>query len=215
MARPVVEQATEDVYARLEEFRREADVVLDFPLLRYVSLVGDQLGDLAELVDRIDFRTEAEGGEPGDTSDLVDPAVADVAWLPWLAQVVGVRVGNLDTGALRDAIGGAVGSAAATKPAVAAAASSALTGTRYVLVRDHQAGSGAGGEYDLTVFTLAGETPDTAAVLLAVTNARAKPAGVRLWHAFGGATWAQIEAAYPTWAARNGKTWANLQLDAI
>lgn len=88
--RPDVSATTERLYGSLPAFYRDADEPLDWPLLRYLSLLGDQLGDLEELVDRIDFVRAEDVGSAGDTSDLVDPATADAAWLPWLAQLVGI-----------------------------------------------------------------------------------------------------------------------------
>jgi hypothetical protein len=213
MTRPAVSASTERWYARLPHAWRDGDDERDWPLLRYMSLLGDQLGEVQTLLDRIDYLSPADGGAPGDTSDLVNPATADAAWLPWLAQLVGVRLPADVTGqAARDAIAGAVaGFMAGTKTAVAAAAQSALTGGRYVAVYDHSITvQGDGGVWDVLLVTLETETPDPSAVLAAVTAKRAKPAGVVLHHRTYTATWAVIEAAYPTWADRNGLTWTQL-----
>jgi hypothetical protein len=140
----------------------------------------------------------------GETSELVTPETADDEWLPWLAQLVGV---DLNPALTREAKVDAIRFASAgwqggTKAAVAAAAKSVLTGTRYVQVFDHstEAGVGTGGEWDVLLVTRQTETPDVGAVLDAVVAQKAKPAGVVLHHLAYNATWADVEAAYPTWA---------------
>lgn len=54
----------------------------DRPLLRYMSTLGDQIGNVENIIDRI-------GASP---SALTDPAIADAAWLPWLGQLVAARL---------------------------------------------------------------------------------------------------------------------------
>lgn len=215
MARPTVSAFTEQVYARLPQTYRDEDEPLDFPLLRFLSLIGDQGGELEVLLDRIAYVPVDDGGTPGDTSDLVDPATADDAWLRWLAQPVGVVLPPAVTGvAARDAIAGAVnGFQVGTKGAIAAAAASALTGTRYVSVYDHSIATvGDGGIWDVMLVTRTSETPDITAVATAVTSKNAKPAGVVLHFVAYTATWTAMETTYgPAWSARNGRTWAQLQ----
>lgn len=209
MTRPAVTPATEDVYSRVEEFRRDADAALDYPLLRFVSLAGDQLDALRALTERIDFDRTV----PGATSDLVDPATADAAWLPWLAQAAGVNpVG--DTQTLRDRIDGAPAArSVGTRAAIVAAARSELvgTGTLYVQVRPASIGYAPGGEYDVTIVTLPDETPDAEAVVLAIDTAHAKPAGVNLYHVDYMASVAMITAAYPLVSNYAGLTVAHIQ----
>jgi hypothetical protein len=150
------------------------------------------------------YRTYA-GVAAGETSELVTPETAEDTWLPWLAQLVGVTLNPALTRAAKvDAIRFAsAGWQGGTKAAVAAAARSVLTGTKYVQVFDHStsAGVGTGGEWDVLLITRGSETPDPTAVLTAVVTQKAKPAGVTLWHLSYAATWAQIESVYPTWAA--------------
>lgn len=210
---PTVAAFTQRVYDELPQAYRDADQTLDYPLLRWLSLLGDQGGLLEALIDRIDLPDPADR-KPGDTSALVDPARADAAWLPWLGQLVGVRLPAVIQGqAARDAIAGASGGfLAGTKTAVAAAAQSALTGSRHVSVYDHSVTTpGDGGQWDVLLVTGASETPSAALVLAAVTAKKAKPAGVVLHHRVYSATWTQITAAYPTWASRAGKTWRQIQ----
>lgn len=153
-----------------------APVDAGYPLLRFLSLVGDQLDELAELVDRIDYRDESELGTPGDTSDLVNPATADPAWLPWLAQLVGTPLGALDEASQRAAIAGAVGGwRIGNRSAILAAARTALTGTKFAEVLTDPLDP-----FLLIVRSLTGETPSYAAVAAAIEAARARPAGHQL-----------------------------------
>ena len=117
--RPEVGPFTAALYARLAELYRDADEAQDegrsnYPLLRYLSLIGDQLTPLAQLLarltyDPLDDRTNTDpawdrygsglfGDDTygdADSADLVDPALADSAWLPWLAQLLGVNIAGL------------------------------------------------------------------------------------------------------------------------
>ncbi len=206
--RPVVTYTTERLYARLPECYRSADEATDWQLLAYVSSIVDQLGTLEGLYYRLAYVHPDDGGAPGDTSDLVDPAAADAAWLGWLAQLVGVAlVPGLSEAAQRDSIAGAAsGYRAGTKAAIAAAAASALTGTRHVEIFTHAGGD----QWKVEVRTRTSETPSVPAVLAAILAAQAKPAGVEIVTSAYQITWAVFTAAYPTWAAVNGKTWAQI-----
>lgn len=201
MARPVVHPIVEQWYAELPEHYRVADAAQlgpDFPLLRFMSLIGDQLGDAVDLVDRIQYLPPDEGGAPGDTSDLVDPTTADPEWLPWLGRLVGVLLPPaLTVAERRDAVAFASsGWRAGTKEAIADAARSALTGTRYVRINDHYGGD----QWRIEVRTRSTETPSVPAVLAAIEAKDAKPAGVELVPTMYATTWAQLEALRPTWA---------------
>jgi post-segregation antitoxin (ccd killing protein) len=200
-AQPGVSATTLRLYNRLPEFYRQADARQpDWPLLRFLSLVVDQLGELEVLYDRIDFVSVNDGGAPGDTSDLVNPATADTNWLRWLAQLVGVDLSGLSAVAdQRAAIASASsGWQAGTKGAIAAAAQSILTGGRYTKVADHNAGD----QWRVLVTTRTSETPGgTAAVLAAIAAKKVTPAGVQIDAAILEASWDTLEARYPTWAA--------------
>jgi hypothetical protein len=181
---------------------------LDRPLLRYLAAVGAVADEIVTLVDRITYTAPDDGGPPGDSSDLVDPESADPAWLGWLAQLVGVDLTGLqDDTARRDAIReSSTGYSAGNRAAIAAAARSALTGTRYVRV-DAQKIPGPPGAplepgtvWDITLTTRPSETPDLGAVLAAVEAKHAKPAGVVLHHRAYSATWGTVETSHPTWA---------------
>ena len=126
--RPTVGPFTDALYARLPEVYRDADEAQDegrsnYPLLRYLSLLGDQLTQVADLLGRftydpLDERTNTDpawdrygsglfGDDTygdADVADLVDPGLADSAWLPWLAQLLGVNVTGLTIDETRAAL---------------------------------------------------------------------------------------------------------------
>lgn len=134
-------------------------------------------------------------------SSLGDPFQADVTWLPWLAQLVGVQLDpSASEAEQRDTIAYATsGWRAGTASAIEDAARSALIGSRYAKVVPAMAGSVAGTPWDLTIVTRASETPDPAAVIGAVLRKGVKPAGVVLHTRTYEASWDTLEAARPTW----------------
>lgn len=156
------------------------------------SLDGDQLG-------------QWRAARQSRPSALADPGQADAAWLPWLAQLVGAR---LDPAASvmekRDTIKYATsGWRAGTRQAIADAAKTALTGTKYARVVPHAVpvvggGYTSGSIWDVTVVTQTAETPDPNAVLAAILRKGVKPAGVVLHVTNYGSTWDLIEKYYPT-----------------
>lgn len=209
----VVHPFTLRVYAELPLAYRDADEQFGWPLLSWLSLLLDQIGAAVDLYDRIDARTVDEGGSPSETSDLTDPLKADAAWLPWLAQHVGVKTKGLTVSEQRAAIAGASsGFAVGTKGAVAAAAATALTGGQFVRVYDHSTTTpGDGGQWDVLIVTRSEETPNPAAVTAAVIAAGAKPAGVVLHQRSYSASWTAEQTAFPTWADRNGRPWLDIE----
>jgi hypothetical protein len=210
MPRPAVDDFTDRLYDRLPALYRDADEQQDYPLARWLSLLLDQAGEVVDLHDRI------QADDAADLSELADPQLADMAWLPWLGQMVGVTLPpNLTGQAARDAVQFASsGYRSGTKAAVADAAKSELTGTRYAKVYDHSTDTsqiGAAGEWDVLIVTRTSETPSVARVLDAVVAKRAKPAGVVLYHRAYTATWGAVQTDFPTWADWNGKTWGQIQ----
>lgn len=105
---PTYTETTEATYALLPEHHRTADAEqpgdLDLPLKRYLSGPGDQLHLILLLLERL-------GHLDGDEweSDLADPTEADAAWLPWLAQFVGIDATTMTVPVLRAAIGSGFG----------------------------------------------------------------------------------------------------------
>jgi hypothetical protein len=209
MARPAVTATTEREYGRLPEHYRDADVGNDWDLLAYMASTTDQIGEVEAMVDRLD--------RPGGGSDLFDADAADVEWLAYVAQIVGVNLNPaLSEMEKRDAIRfSSAGWRAGTKTGMADAARSALTGTKYVTIYDHSTDVsviGAATQWDVLVVTRVDETPSAPAVLAAIVAKGAKPAGVKLWHRSYTSTWAQQEAAYPTWAGREAAgTWQAIE----
>ncbi len=192
------------LYERLPEHYRTADRANGFPLYRWLAGVGSQVGALEQLIGRLDFYTTNDGGAPGETSDLVDPATADPRWLEWLAQLVGVPLDvSLSDPEKRDAIRFAsAGWRAGTKRAVADAARTALTGTKFAQVFDHTITTpGDGGAWDVLIMTRGTETPDPARVLRTVIARGAKPAGVVLRHRAYDTAWDTVTGNFPTWNA--------------
>jgi hypothetical protein len=182
MPRPIVSTFTERLYGRLPDLYREADEADEspdgYPLLRYLSLLCDQAGEVETIVDRVDYITPEDGGDPDDTSDLTDPATASPSWLPWLAQLVGVDLSRYQTVAGRRAAvaGAASGWKGGTRGAIEAAVVDVLEEpVEHIEVF-------ATGPWTIEVRTAYEDNPDRAEVLAAAASA--KPAGTTLEHAF-------------------------------
>lgn len=211
--RPAVSDTTTRLYEGLPEVYRTADRGQDgYPLLRFLSLTGDLLGQVEELLERIDVPDDAPAGT---ASDLVDPDTADPAWLPWLAQATGAPTtpGELDVAERRAAIRDAVGGwQSGTKGAIAQAARTALVyadpdGGFVNVLRDPV------DPLTLRISTTPEETPSPAAVLDAILRTGAKPAGVLIVHTFYAIPWDLLESRYPTWAAieTTATTWSRVE----
>lgn len=155
-------------------------------------------------------------------SALGDAEQAEVAWLPWLAQMVGAR---LDPGASeqekRDTIRFTTSSwRAGTRQALVDAARSALTGSRYAVVVPHQKPDVAlglipGTPWDITIVTRTSETPDAGAVLAAILRKGVKPAGAVLYHRTYESSWDAIESTFPTWDDWESHTWDEIEEGAL
>lgn len=148
---------------------------------------------------------------------LGDPANAPAEWLPWLAQLLGSQLDpTASEEEQRDTIIYATsGWRGGTRSAIADAAKTALTGTKYARIVPHHipgmsGGITSGDIWDITIVTLSSETPDPGEVLGAVLRKGVKPAGAILHHATYEATWDQVEAVFPTWADRDAATWDQL-----
>lgn len=229
--RPDVGYATEVVYRGLPELYRDADSTQDtgpsnYPLLRFLSLVLDQLTPLVQLVNRfnyiaLDERFDqptgpgfgapgeygyGEFGEDGidllgvptpwqrygtgtygletygdrDTSDLVDPATADAAWLRWLAQLVGVDVTGLTAAQARARLANPSESWAHGTPTILKRLTRAALDNpyAYVAVQAHYSGA-----FTIAVITKTAETTIPPEDLLEALEVE-RPAGYRLWHVY-------------------------------
>lgn len=210
--RPTVGPFTEAIYARLPEVYRDADAAQDegssnYPLLRYLSLLADQLTAVVQLLGRLTYSPldDRDNTDPPwdrygsgmfgddtygdlDTADLVDPFNADAGWLPWLAQLVGVDLTNLDTTEQRAAIASPSDAwAHGTPPAIAKRVVPNLTGGQYVDVQPHHQGD----PFTIAVITKADETAASS-------------------------TWAQVQAIAPTWADLEALgDWSNVEAATI
>lgn len=217
MARPTFGDVTEETYAALPELYRNSDAAQpdgpsNYPLLRYLAGILDQLDEVTDLMARfeagsLDERGDKPGNEFGvtppwerygsgtygagmygdsdaDPADLVDPYYADGAWLPWLAQLVGIE---LDRSATLEAQRAAIVNASstwahATPGAVRAEVAKVLSGERFVEVVT--AGNLPGDRFVAIIRTRRAETTSSA-------------------------TWGALQAQAPTWGDLNVLTFAN------
>lgn len=233
---PYMSQLVHRMYHRLPEVYRtfdERDSTWAFK--RYLGGMLAVAGDIDDVVDKLIGYNPSGPAAPepwalsGDELEqwraarktvpslLGDPVNAPAEWLPWLAQLLG---SSLDSSASeeeqRDTIIYATsGWRGGTRSAIADAAKTALTGTKYARVVPHYAAAVGGGItegdiWDIVIVTLDSETPDPGEVLGAVLRKGVKPAGAVLSHATYEASWDQQEAVYPTWEDRDAATWAQL-----
>jgi hypothetical protein len=233
---PAITTLANRLYGRLPGIYRRMDIDQAWIFKRYIGSVVQSSGEIDELVERVRGARPVGPSTPVpwglDPADLVawvaarrsvpsalsDPDLADAAWLPWLATLVGARLDPAASEAeKRDTIRYATsGWRAGTRGAVLDAAKSALTGTKYAKLYTHtksDLGLGliAGTMWDVTIVTRSSETPDPSVVLGAVLRKGVKPAGVVLWHKAYEATWDTWEAVYPTWDEFDAATWNERQ----
>jgi hypothetical protein len=217
-----------DEVAVLDQYAAAPDTVTSAPIefnvsrgyhsFRFVFTGTKNASSSDEKINARSVRVVNTSAEAVDTSDLVDAASADDSWLPWLGQLFGVDLApGLNVIERRDAVRYASsGFKAGSKPALGDAVRSELTGTKSVAIYDHStdapSGVGAGTQWEVLIVTRSSETPaGGAAILDAVARKGAKPAGVKLYHKSVEATWATIEATYPTWADWETKTWSQIE----
>lgn len=215
MTEPIFTESTERWWAKIPGVYRFEDAQLDWPMKRWLAGIGDVYNEVDVLIDRIKYVPADDGIDEMDLhSDLVDPQQADATWLPWLAQLVGVKFDYLLTEQQkRDRITNAIGGVqAGTKAAIIQAAQSVLTGTKTVYVYPFSntiGGIDAGTQWEVLVMTIAAETVSDPVV--AIINAGAKPAGVKLYHDTYGANWTTVETAFSTWDAWDATTWETME----
>ncbi len=226
---PVMSTFVDRLYSRLPRIYRVLDAQNGHQFKRYLGgalRFGGELDDVIEAIrgarpvgprfpepwdlDAEDLARWREARE-SRLSVLADPDNAPPEYLAWMAQLVGAFLPAAASLAERRDIVGGAGYRAGTRQAIADAARSALTGSRYVAVLPHTAGAAAGTVWDITLRTRATETPDGQAVLDTVIRKGAKPAGARLWHATFGTSWDRIEALFPTWADWEAHTWNEIE----
>lgn len=202
---------TDRWFNRLPQYVRDSDT--SGQLRAYMSLIGDQLDDLVSRIDAASYWPLDDGGEVGDTSALVDPTQAGrfgdpILHLKWISQMLGVQLNTADTlDSQIDAVRYAsAGWRSGTKEALADAARSVLSGTKYVRIENHYAGD----PWAVNIRTRASETPPGNAVVNAVLLKNAKPAGIVILNTYFSATWNDLETFRPTWD-NWADTWTNIE----
>lgn len=159
MTEPAYGSTTEEIWERLPDHFRRMDAFNDWAFKKYINLIGSQLQKVDDLVERIDYDSVSDGGEPGETSDLANPAAADVSWLPWLGQLFGVYVRGKGQESDREAvIQASAGFNAGTPAAIEAAAKDVLVGSKFVKVYKRMTPGGVGTFWDLLLVTIDSET---------------------------------------------------------
>lgn len=158
-------------------------------------------------------REEDLGPTPGQSVTLSTPtALYDVERTPypaWLGQLGGVVVPRgASTEQARDLVRSQRASRRGTPAAIVAAAQSALTGTRRVLLVERD-----GSPWRLRLVTYRVQTPDPAAVVRAVSAE--KPVGIVFVHEVRqGVLWGELGSLNITWrqARERGLSWDDLGL---
>lgn len=189
----------EALYASLPEYLQRLDTP-DQVLKRFLAIEGDVgAGAVLALVDRLD-----PASNPAGVSALLDATQADAGWLPWLAQLRGIRLNPAQSlaqqrVAVANAAGGWTGG---SSPSIAAAAGTVLTGTKRVLVLPGSVTvKGDGQWWDILVLTRPEETPDPTLVIPAIVAADAKPAGCVLHWSQNIANYAHLRDIHGTYSA--------------
>lgn len=159
MSEPIFDETTERIYSRLPGHFRRMDVGTDYQLKRWISGVGSEMDVVNQLIERLDMTTVDEGGDPSETSDLVNPMSADLAWLPWLAQLYGSTIyGTLVDARRAEVLSSINGFQVGTTDAIRAAVQSELIGSQSVQIKKNETATGPGGQWDLLIQTLQSET---------------------------------------------------------
>lgn len=155
------------VYDGLPELYRTADAP-ERLLLRWLDGLLHQLQPVRALIDRFRY-VPADDPDPdpaATTSALVDPAAAEARWLPWLGQLLGIKLPE-EVPAQRAVLGDAeVAWRHGNAMAIAQEARRGLTGAREVKLVAHHGGD----PWTIGVGTVDAEaTPaDTFAELMAI-----------------------------------------------
>lgn len=203
MARPVVSETAEDLYASLEPLAA-GDEETDWHLLKFCDALCETMLERIHLL--ADDRPD---GQPGWQS-VFDPYTAPAFALPYLAQFVGVSLEPGMTEAdQRTAIALPVGWARGTVDAMRVTVQRFLGGSQSVFI-DERVGGDA---YALAVTVLADEQGDypseiERAILLQ------KPIGLVLTYtSTGGETWAELEGKFANWSGveSGNPTWFDVK----
>lgn len=191
-------------YGQLTQQFRDADAEIDGrPLLTYLACQLEQLASVDELLDRFSYIPEDESRLTGRrTSDLIDPAGADEAWLPWQALVYGATIDlTADLATKRLEVAQAESWwARGSRSSIVTAAQTALDGSRHCVVIPNHGGD----PWTIEIQVIAAEiiAGGDASVIAAVDAADCRPAGHGLVVTHYVSTWDTQEARFPTWADR-------------
>lgn len=189
MARPVVSDTAEDLYASLGAYT-VGDEDQDWDLLNVCEAVATAFTEpVAELVSERNGRVSWQV--------LFDPALCPVEYLPYLAQFTGsTLVDSMSEAEKRAAIELPEGWSRGTPAAMRQAIGRTLTGSKHIYM-DERAGGSA---YALTIRTQTAETPSATATEAAAVSQ--KPVGVVLdFAAITGRTYAELDADFADYAA--------------
>lgn len=215
-------QVRPGVEAALVRFAREDPTPTPAPDLEsFAALLYDALAPLATLDGQAEWHLAHYCGAIGvmfqsvadvarDTPDgpgwsaVLDLDRCPDAWLPWLAQFVGVDLlPGTSPADMRERIAGTGGFHRGTPEAIRVAAQATLTGTRTVYFRERYSG-GADPPYTLQVVTLTTETPSPSATLAAILAQ--KPGGIVLdFHTVAGWDYTALKATAYTYATLKTK----------
>lgn len=194
---PTLATFADNLYDALEPVAWQ-DAFYGYALAHYCASLGAMFQPVEDLA------RDTEDG-PG-WSAVLDLDRCPDAWLPWLAQFVGVTIpAGLTPAEQRAWITGTDGFARGTPAAIRNAAAATLTSSKTVVLRERDTSP-----YRLEVVTYEAETPDPAATQRAILAQ--KPAGIVLSYRvqagadFQGvkahfATYAALRSAYPTYRA--------------
>ena len=153
--------STEQVWSYIPHYLRDADANNGYVLKSLVNANTDVMDDAAALIDNIDYTPLDDGGNPNDSSALVDPLKADLAWLPWVGQLFGVSDARTDEQSRQAIAGAAGGFRAGTQTALSSAAQTVLVGSKFVKILPRTTDSsviGGASQWDITIVTRSSET---------------------------------------------------------
>lgn len=160
------------------------------PLQRYVDSHGIDADEVARIIQDV---VPPEGSR----SQLVDPQTAPARWLPWMAQLVGVKLmGTTESAQRAQVVNAAGGWRSGTMTGLIDAARAYFGSSEPSIFSVRQDPENP---WLITIMTKAPETPDPQALLTGVERARAKPAGVKLFWESYAAWWGVLEDKTPTW----------------
>lgn len=183
---PAVHPTTAILYRSLGTGLTEGDEEAEWHLLLYLDGPGELLGELDDLV------RDSEDGPGWSAPFDVDRAAMEQ--LPWLGQLVGVRIPEgLTLEEARDWVQSTTGWHRGTPAAIKAAARATLVAPKKVNLVERDTSP-----YRLRVQTYAIQTPDPAATEAAVRAQ--KPAGlVMFYDLLPGEPWSVVRDTYATW----------------